>query len=361
MISPGPGLVGVDPLERLGDREVRDLDALDRAVGAAPRRLLVALDGALEDAADREAAEVGRRVEVGHERLQRVALLVRGRRDRRDDRVEQRPERLAVHVGVERRLAGARVAVDDREVDLALVGIEIEEQLVDLVDDLGDARIRAVDLVDHEHDGQPGLERLAQHEARLRERALAGVDQQQHAVDHRQPALDLAAEVGVAGRVDDVDLDVAVADGRVLGQDRDALLTLQIAAVHDALGDVLADAERAGLPEHRVDEGGLAVVDVRHDGDVAEVVSERSHTPRVAAVSFERVRATLAGFDRVIPVGRSTCAASCRIKTRRLGTRISAGGDRGFGFSGPFGLALEFHGPKPVVLGSRICGLRVFA
>jgi hypothetical protein len=95
-------------------------------------------------------------------------------------------------------LPGLRVAVDDRELDLRLVGVEVEEQLVDLVDDLGDARVRAVDLVDHEDHRQPRLERLAQHEARLRERALGRVDEQQDAVDHRQPALDLAAEVGVA-------------------------------------------------------------------------------------------------------------------------------------------------------------------
>ena len=95
--------------------------------------------------------------------------------------------------------------VDDRELDLLLVGVEVEEQLVDLLDDLGDAGVGAVDLVDDEHDRQPRLERLAQHEARLGQRALGGVDQQHHAVDHRQAALDLAAEVGVAGRVDDVD------------------------------------------------------------------------------------------------------------------------------------------------------------
>ena len=29
------------------------------------------------------------------------------------------------------------------------------------------------------------------------------------------------------------------------------------------------EAERPGLPEHVVDQGGLPVVDVRHDGDVA--------------------------------------------------------------------------------------------
>ena len=44
--------------------------------------------------------------------------------------------------------------------------------------------------------------------------ALGGVDEQQAAVGHLQDALDLAAEVGVAGRVDDVDLGAADAAGR---------------------------------------------------------------------------------------------------------------------------------------------------
>ena len=129
---------------------------------------------------------------------------------------------------------------------------------------------------------QPRLERLAQDEAGLRQRPFARVDEQEDAVDHRQPALDLAAEVGVARRVDDVDLDVAVPDRGVLGEDRDALLALQVHRVHHALRDVLVLAERAGLPEHRVDERRLAVVDVRDDGDVADVAAE-GHSPRVLA------------------------------------------------------------------------------
>ena len=173
-------------------------------------------------------------------------------------------------VGIERRPAGACVAVHDREVDLVLVGVEVEEQLLHLVHDLGDARVGAVDLVDHEDHGQAGLERLAQHEAGLRQRALARVDEEQHAVDHREAPLDLAAEVGVAGRVDDVDLHVAVTHGGVLGEDRDALLALEVHRVHDPVGDLLVGAERAGLAEHGVDERGLAVVDVGDDGDVAE-------------------------------------------------------------------------------------------
>ncbi len=81
-------------------------------------------------------------------------------------------------------------------------------------------------------------------------------------------------------RVDDRDLDLAVValgrqpHGRVLGRDRDALLALQVAAVHDAAGDVLVGSEGAGLVQHRVDQGGLAVVDVGDDRDVAQVIPQ---------------------------------------------------------------------------------------
>jgi hypothetical protein len=108
---------------------------------------------------------------------------------------------------------------------------------------------------------------------RSTKRALGGIDEQQHAVDHRQAALDLAAEVGVARGVDDVELHVAVLDRGVLGEDRDALLALEVHRVHDALVHVLVGAERAGLPQHRVDQRRLAVVDVGNDRDVAEVLS----------------------------------------------------------------------------------------
>ena len=113
------------------------------------------------------------------------------------------------------------------------------------------------------------FERLAQHEAGLRERPLGRVDQQQHAVDHRERPLDLAAEIGVAGRVDDVDQRLVVVDGGVLRQDRDAALALEVGVVHRALGDALVGAEDAALVEQRVDQRGLAVIDVGDDGDVA--------------------------------------------------------------------------------------------
>src|SRR5690606_39348265 len=85
-----------------------------------------------------------------------------------------------------------------------------------------------------------------------------------------QHALDLAAEVRVSGRVDDVDAVALPGDGGVLGQDRDATFLFLVVAVHHALGEHGALGERAGLLEQAIDEGGLAVVDVGDDGDVAQ-------------------------------------------------------------------------------------------
>ena len=67
-----------------------------------------------------------------------------------------------------------------------------------------------------------------------------------------------------------------VVDGGVLGEDRDAALALEVVVVHRALGDALVGAERAALVQQRVDQRGLAVVDVGDDGDVAaERVGDR--------------------------------------------------------------------------------------
>ena len=120
--------------------------------------------------------------------------------------------------------------------------------------------------------GSLRFERLHQHVARLRQRTFARVDQQHDAVDDLQRALDFAAEVAVAGRVDDVDLDVVIADAGGLGQNRDAALALEIVRVHRAVEHGLVVAENAALFEHRVDERGLAVVDVRDDGDISNRV-----------------------------------------------------------------------------------------
>ena len=87
----------------------------------------------------------------------------------------------------------------------------------------------------------------------------------------REDALDLAAEIGVARRVDDVDARALPDDRGRLGEDGDAALALEVVRVHGALGDLLVVAEGAALLQQAVDQRGLAVVDVRDDRDVADV------------------------------------------------------------------------------------------
>ena len=271
MISPGPASSAGAALEPLRHVELGHAHGLDRALAPAPGHRLALRDRAVVHAAEREPAHVRVGVEVRHSRLERVRGIVLGGRDPLHEQVEQGLEVAALDSLLERGPAGLRVRVDDRELDLLVVCVEVEEELVDLVHDLADARVGAVHLVHAEHHRQPGLERLAEHEARLGQRALRGVHQQHHAVDHGEPALDLAPEVRVAGSVNEVELDAAMAHRRVLGEDRDPALALLVHRVHHAVGELLVRGEHAGLAEHRVDERRLAVVDVGDDRDVADV------------------------------------------------------------------------------------------
>ena len=134
-----------------------------------------------------------------------------------------------------------------------------------------DPRIGTVDLVDHHDDPVAQLQGLGQDEAGLGHGALRRVHQQEHAVDHLQHPFHLAAEVGVARRVHDVDLGILIMDGGVLGQDGDAPLPFQVPGVHDPVLHHLVFPENAPLPQHFVDQGGLAVVHVGDDGDIANV------------------------------------------------------------------------------------------
>jgi hypothetical protein len=135
--------------------------------------------------------------------------------------------------------------------------------------DLADACVRAIHLVDDDQRREPQLQCLAQDEARLRHGAFRRVHQQHHPVHHAQDALDLAAEIRVSGRIDDVDLDPAPLDRGVFRQDGDAPLALQGVGIHRSFLDGLILTEHAALAEHLIHQSRLAVIDVRDDGDVA--------------------------------------------------------------------------------------------
>ena len=215
---------------------------------------------------------------------------------------------------------------DDRELDLLVVGVEVEEQLVDLVEHLVGPGVLAVDLVEHDDGRQAGGQRLGQHVAGLGQRALGRVDEQQHAVDQRQRPLDLAAEVGVARGVDQVDAHVAPLDRGRLGQDGDAPLALLVVGVHDPVDERL--------------------VGVEHVRCARSMASTRVVLPWSTWATSARLRSLgmaggTGGFSRVSgAAGASTTGQDVR---RRV---FDASGERVLGRSGG---AQAIRRPEPVV------------
>ncbi len=278
MLDPGEGddvagrcLLDLDAVEPEEAENLHDPLLPCRALAVDHGDRHVAADGAARDPADADRADVARVVELRHLQLQGPLPVYLRRRAVTDDRLEERRHVPAAVRGVVRGESLQGRGVDHGEVELRLRRTEPVEQVEGLVEHPVRPRLGAVDLVDHHDRAQAVRERLLRDEPRLRHRAIHRIHEQQHRIDHRQHALDFAAEVRVSRRVDDVDPELAPADRGVLGQDRDAALALERVRVHHAIGKRLARIERAGLPQQLVDQRRLAVIDVRDDGDVAQL------------------------------------------------------------------------------------------
>ena len=260
--------------EQLGDARLHQRSVALRDVDVVAR-----VQRSLKDAADGDAAKVVGVIEIGNENLQRCLDIARGRWNRRHNGLEQRLQVRARLGHVERRRACLGHCVEHRKIQLRFLRIEVDEKVVNLVQHFLRTRIGAVNLVDHHDRLELGFQRLGQHVARLRQRPLGRIHQQHHAVHHLQRALHLAAKIGVARRIDNVDLAAFKVDGRILGKDGDAALALQVVRIHHALGHLLVGAEGAGLAQHGVNEGGLAVVNMGDDGDIAYRLGHRCSVP----------------------------------------------------------------------------------
>ncbi len=111
----------------------------------------------------------------------------------------------------------------------------------------------------------------------LRLDTLDGRDNEYGAVEHGEGSLDLCDEVGVAGSVDQVDLDVPDRerdDGRT---DRDAALAFEQVCVGDgvAVVDTADSGGDPGLEEEPFGQRGLTGVDVGDDPEVEYAHEER--------------------------------------------------------------------------------------
>src|SRR3972149_632562 len=130
-----------------------------------------------------------------------------------------------------------------------------------------------VDLVDDGHDDQPLGQRQVHVGERLRLDALCRVHDQHRALAGLQAAADLVGEVDVAGRVDQVQAVVQavsclVVEANGAGLDGDAVLALEVHRV-EHLARHLSRLDRVRQLQEAVGQGGLAVIDVGDDREVA--------------------------------------------------------------------------------------------
>ena len=323
-------LVHRDPVQALETVDAGDLGHGSGAIRLHHGHFHADTDHAAAQATDDQPADVAGVIQRGHGHLQRQGGVAHREGDALQDRLKQRP-----HVGaagaagngrcrVQARPALQGRGIHHREVELRFVRAEAVEEVERLVHDPLGARAVAVDLV-HHHDGlQAQRQRFARDEARLRHRPFDRVDQQQHAVHHRQGALHLAAEVGVARGVDDVDVHAVEIHRRVLGQDRDAALFFDVVRIHHPFGDALVRLEGTGLLQQLVDERRLAMVDVGDDGDVAQralcsAIHGAESDERGRIVSAQAPERT--GFFSIRAVWR---ANACPVSSGARGGRGSA-------------------------------------
>ena len=105
----------------------------------------------------------------------------------------------------------------------------------------------------------------------MRHGPLFRIDQDEDAVHHSQGPFDFTAKVGVARRIDDIDLHALIDHAGVLGSDCDPALTFLVHRVHDPFAHIVDLAMNMGLSEHGVDQCRLAMVDVGDDRDIPNI------------------------------------------------------------------------------------------
>ena len=153
-----------------------------------------------------------------------------------------------------------RTGVNDGEIQLLIGGIELDEEVKDHVQHLVRPSIFPVDFIDDNDRPRLVLQGFAQDKLGLSLRAVMRVDDQQHAIHHLHDAFHFPAEIGMTGRINDVDVVILVFESGVLRLDGDPFFFFEVHRVHDSFLDLLIRPESAGLTKQLVDKRGFSMV-----------------------------------------------------------------------------------------------------
>ena len=278
-VSGGNGF-GFVAIEAAEGEELGDARSLKRAIELGDADLIAAMQCALEDARNGDAAKIVAVIEIGDLHLQSLLRIARWRGDAVQNGLEEEREIAGIISAGFPPLAvsdaGLGIGVEHREIELVLDGVEVDEEVVNFVEDRGGAGVGTVDFIEDDNGRQIRLQSFLQDVARLGQGAFAGVHQEEHAIDHAQGALDFAAKVAMARRIHDIDARAAIEKRRVLGQDGDAPLSFEVVGIHHPVDDFLIDTKDSALAEHGIDQGGFTVVHMGDNGDIADGVIHKS-------------------------------------------------------------------------------------
>src|SRR5665213_1444515 len=240
----------------LGREHAYALDLID-GVGSHHANLLAALQLAIDHAYENDNTEV-RIVPASDEQgFQRRVAIAFGRWEPRDDGFQHA-------VDIEARLGGNRDCFRSVDADYVL----------DLLAHAFGFRGREVDLVQHRHDFEIGVDRLIDIRQRLGLHALARIHHQQCALTSGKAAAYLIGEVHMAGRVHEIE-DVGLTVFRLVFQanglrlDGDATLALDIHGIEHLILHLTA-GQPAGDLNQPVGQRGFAMVDMCDNGKIAD-------------------------------------------------------------------------------------------
>ena len=167
--------------------------------------------------ADTDASDIFVVVDGADKQLRAGIRISGGGRNVCQDRVKERRHVTAFCIRIRAGSSCFGRCIDEGTVQLFIVGIQIHEQFQYLVNDLSRSGFRPVALVDTYDDGQFQFQSLPQYELGLRHGSLEGVYYKNNTVHHLEDTLHFSAEICVAGRIYDIDLNIFISNRSVLG------------------------------------------------------------------------------------------------------------------------------------------------
>ena len=164
----------------------------------------------------------------------------------------------------------------DGQVDRDRLAGEPLADFVERAEEIGPLAVHLVNQCDSRHAVLVGL---MPHRLALRFDAFPRAEHHHAAVKHAQAALDLSGEIDVAGRIDQIDLNVLPRERDRRGVDRNPpLLLLGVEVGH---GGAFIDGPNAvaepAVEQHSFGDGSFARVDVGDNADVAKMVDVDGH------------------------------------------------------------------------------------